>query len=84
MARLDKMPIVAMTANAMEKDRQTCLQAGMNDVLVKPLDTASVWSALCRWIDPACRVSSAQERVKLAAITRPPPEMGEHRELHVT
>jgi two-component system sensor histidine kinase/response regulator len=43
------LPIVAMTANAMEHDRQLCLEAGMNDVVVKPIEPAALWKALLRW-----------------------------------
>ncbi len=44
------LPIVAMTANAMDADRQRCLDAGMNDFLVKPIDPDSLWGCLSRWI----------------------------------
>jgi two-component system, sensor histidine kinase and response regulator len=47
---LAQLPIVAMTANAMEKDRQLCLRAGMNDSLTKPIESCLLWSALMRWI----------------------------------
>jgi two-component system sensor histidine kinase/response regulator len=44
------LPIVAMTANAMEGDRQHCLQAGMNDYVAKPIEPDDLWKALLKWI----------------------------------
>jgi len=35
---LRRLPIIALTGNSHERDRQTCLDAGMNTVLIKPLD----------------------------------------------
>ncbi len=47
-----RLPIVAMTANALEADRQRCFAAGMNDHVAKPIEPAVLWAALARWIRP--------------------------------
>ncbi len=46
---LARLPIVAMTANAMEADRQRCLEAGMSDHLAKPVVPERLWEVLQRW-----------------------------------
>src|SRR6187397_323120 len=48
--RHQTLPIVAMTANAMESDREVCLEAGMNDHIAKPIDPDQLFSVLLRWI----------------------------------
>jgi signal transduction histidine kinase/CheY-like chemotaxis protein len=48
--RFQFLPIVAMTANAMDRDRQICLEAGMNDHIAKPIDPEKLFDALLRWV----------------------------------
>lgn len=55
----DDTPIVALTANAFAEDRKVCLEAGMNDHLVKPLEVAALRDVLGRW-------TNGTERVKVA------------------
>ena len=43
-------PIIAMTAGAMEGDRERCLDAGMDDYVSKPVAPADVEAALNRWV----------------------------------
>ncbi len=45
-------PIVAMTANAFDDDRQACLDAGMDDHLGKPVDADRLFETVARWIPP--------------------------------
>ncbi len=45
-----RVPILAMTANAMQGDRERCLESGMDDYLPKPVTLASLKTALRRWL----------------------------------
>ncbi len=46
------LPIIAMTANAMQSDRQRCLEAGMQGFVSKPIEPDELWEALLRWVTP--------------------------------
>ena len=51
--RLENVPVVALTAHAMESDRQRCLEAGMTDYVAKPVSLDSLRAALERALGPA-------------------------------
>jgi len=47
---LSELPVIAMTANVMEGDREKCLEAGMNDYIGKPVIQADLKKTLARWL----------------------------------
>ena len=45
-----RIPVVALTAHAMEGDRERCLEAGMDDYVSKPFDRRDIEAAVARWL----------------------------------
>ena len=54
-----QVPVVALTASAMEGDRAACLDAGMCDYLTKPLQMSTLAAALERWLETPAEPESA-------------------------
>ncbi|WP_177417977.1 ATP-binding protein [endosymbiont of Lamellibrachia barhami] len=51
--KFETLPILAMTANAMEGDREKVLAAGMNDHIAKPIDVRNLFCTMAKWITPS-------------------------------
>jgi len=57
-----EIPIIALTANALQGDRETCLNCGMNDYLAKPFKRADLQRILQRWLPPRPSMGSQEDR----------------------
>lgn len=49
------VPVIAMTAHALDGDRERCISAGMDDYISKPVDAKKLQSVLTKWLNPSER-----------------------------
>jgi two-component system sensor histidine kinase/response regulator len=66
MDRFKDLAVLAMTANAMDQDKEKCAEAGMNDHVAKPIDPDELFNALLKWIKPKAH---AEAKLQLAKKT---------------
>ncbi len=59
--RYAELPIIAMTASVLPKDRANCIKAGMNDFVAKPIDVEALFSTLRRWLADAAESRAGAE-----------------------
>ncbi len=73
MDKFDDLPIVAMTADAMQGVKERCLEVGMNDFITKPIDPSELFSTLLKWIKEGNRevelkVSNEKDKLEIPKI----------------
>jgi signal transduction histidine kinase/DNA-binding response OmpR family regulator/HPt (histidine-containing phosphotransfer) domain-containing protein len=75
--KLSRLPIIAMTANAMTGDREKCINAGMNDYISKPIESRQIFSVLSRWINiPSPAALKISSEIPLSPVNEPEPPGG--------
>ena len=75
-----RIPIIAMTAGALDEDRERCFASGMDDYVSKPVDVEKLGAVLAKWVpQPAPAVTGVGERTTPdGRDTEQPPAGGPH------
>jgi len=60
--RFKELPIIAMTAHAMQGVKEDCFSAGMNDYVSKPIDPIHLFTTIEKWINPDTRMKHLRQK----------------------
>lgn len=63
-----QIPIIALTANATEKDRLKCLAVGMNELVTKPYKPEDLMQVLSKWLTPPSAIDTVSNHNEMAII----------------
>jgi PAS domain S-box-containing protein len=66
-----RIPIIAMTANAMQGDRERCIEVGMDDYISKPIAPAELSRTLAQWADSPMLRGSVVPVISALAVQTP-------------
>ena len=80
--QLAGLPVIAMTANVMAGDRVKALEAGMNDLIGKPIHVGEMFAIMGRWIRPVVRAGLVAQDAVQEAVPPSPGASGEDEALH--
>jgi two-component system sensor histidine kinase/response regulator len=65
------LPVIAMTANVMSGDRDKVLEAGMNDLIGKPINVGDMFTTMAKWITPSEPLAEPSAEAQPEGVTTP-------------
>lgn len=69
------LPVIAMTAHAVQEEKERCLNAGMDDFITKPIDRKLLFATLARWIPYTGGIGTAESSAPEEPAVRLPDTM---------
>jgi two-component system sensor histidine kinase/response regulator len=64
--KITELPVIAMTAHALQSEINKCLELGMNDYVTKPIEPDKLQAALLRWIKPRITSSAVKAETRIS------------------